>query len=374
MLGGASFAVPSKRLLQEKRAAATANRMGNDMVETTFEHPEFDEHEQVVFCRHPKSGLWAIIAIHDTNLGPALGGCRIWRYADSGAALTDVLRLSKGMTYKNALAGLDFGGGKAVIIADPRTERTPDLIAAFGDQVGYLGGRYLTAKDVGITNADLEIIRTRTPYVTGVGAHGAGDPSPYTAVGIFAGLKAALAYKFGTPDPAGRRVVIQGVGAVGFGLGELLHGAGARLAVADIHADRAERAVAAFGAERMGVDEAHRADADVFAPCALGAVLNERSIPELGAPIVAGAANNQMATPEDGQRLTDRGILYAPDYVINAGGVISLAFPAGSDEAAILAKVEAIGATLTAIFRRADAEGRSTAEVADRMAEERFRR
>jgi leucine dehydrogenase len=348
--------------------------MGSDMVETAFEHPELNAHEQVVFCRHPQSGLSAIIAIHNTNLGPALGGCRIWPYADSYEALTDVLRLSKGMTYKNALAGLDFGGGKAVIMTGPRDQKTPDMIRAFGDHVGYLGGGYLTAKDVGITSADLETIRTRTPHVTGVGPHGAGDPSPYTAVGIFAGLKAALAHRFGSPDPAGRRVAIQGVGAVGFGLGKLLHEAGARLIVADLHAGHVDRAVTAFGAERIGTEEAHRADADVFAPCALGAVLNEGTIPEIGAPIVAGGANNQLATPEDARRLADRGILYAPDYVINAGGVISLAFPAGSDEARITSKLEAIGETLTAIFRRADAEGKTTAEVADRMAEERFRR
>ena len=343
------------------------------MIETIFEHPEFDRHEQVVFCHDAASGLHAIIALHDTYLGPALGGTRVWTYASPAEAVTDVLRLSRGMTYKNALAGLDSGGGKAVILLPSRDAKTAAMIEAFGRYVGTLGGRYVTAKDVGITSADLELILAQTPHVAGVGPNGAGDPSPHTAVGIVAGIRAALAHVFGSPDPTGRHVAIQGVGAVGLGVATLLKQAGARLTISDIHDHHVVRAVEAVGADVVGSDAVHRVEADVFSPCALGAVLNEASIPELGAPIVAGGANNQLATPEDGRRLAERGILYAPDYAINAGGVISLSFPAGAEPAAINARLKGIGDTLSEIFRRAEADGATTADVADRMAEERFR-
>lgn len=340
-----------------------------------FDDPAFDEHEQVVFCRDTASGLQAIIAIHDTRLGPALGGCRMWDYASPAEALTDALRLSRGMTYKNALAGLDLGGGKAVIIGDSRSGKTPALMRAFGRYVEALGGRYITAEDVGISTDDIEQAARETTHARGTAATGLGDPSPYTALGIYHGIMAALAHRTGSSDLAGRRVVIQGLGHVGWDLARRLSGDGAELVVADLNADTVRRAHEAFGARAVDPDEAYRTEADVFAPCALGAGLNETTIPALGAPIIAGAANNQLATEEDGCRLVERGILYAPDYAINAGGVISIALarPGGSDDI-VLDHVAAIGKTLSAIFARADREKRPTGEIADEMARARLDR
>ncbi|WP_367198263.1 Glu/Leu/Phe/Val dehydrogenase [Amorphus sp. 3PC139-8] len=340
-----------------------------------FDHPAFDDHEQVVFCSDAENGLTAIIAIHDTSLGPALGGCRMWSYPSSSDAVTDALRLSRGMTYKNALAGLDLGGGKAVILGDPRRDKTPALMTAFGRKVAALGGRYITAEDVGISTDDIEIVAGETEHARGTLATGLGDPSPYTSLGVFYGIKAALAHRTGSDRLHGRRIVIQGLGHVGFGLAELLADHGAELVVADIDAERVDAAVARFGAETVAPNRAHTIEADVFAPCALGAGLNETTIPELAAPIVAGAANNQLATEEDGERLLDRGILYAPDYAINAGGVISIALakPGEGDEA-VRRKVIAIGETLGQIFARADSERRPTGAVADAIARERLTR
>lgn len=338
-----------------------------------FDHPEFAGHEQVVFGHDPATGLLAIVAVHSTRLGPALGGCRMWPYASPAEALTDALRLSRGMTYKNALAGLDLGGGKAVILADPRRDKSPALLAAFGAQVDRLGGHYITAEDVGVSDADMEVVATRTAHVRGTRATGLGDPSPYTAFGVVCGIRAALAHRFGSPDPAGRTVVVQGLGHVGMDVAAQLHAAGARLVVADIHAPAVERAVAAFDATVVDSAAAHRVAADVFAPCALGAGLNDTTIPELAAPIVAGAANNQLAGPQHDAMLRARGVLYAPDYAINAGGVISIALGTpGADEGAVRAKVTAIGDTLAAIFRDADATGLPTQAVADRLAEARL--
>jgi len=338
-----------------------------------FDHPEFDAHEQIVQGFDAKTGLKTVIAVHDTRLGPALGGCRVWAYADDADALTDALRLSRGMTYKNALAGLDLGGGKAVIIADPRKDKTPELLAAFGRQVDRLGGTYITAEDVGVSDADMEIVAGETPHVRGTRATGLGDPSPYTALGIFVGIKAALMHRFGSDSLEGRTVCVQGLGHVGMGVARLLHEAGATLTVADLHAPAVERAVAEFGATAVAPEAAHAQKADVFAPCALGAVLNDGTIPELGAPIVAGAANNQLAEARHDAALAARGILYAPDYAINAGGAISIALARpGGDDTAVRDKVIAIGQTLAHIFQRAEALKQPTQAVADAMAEERL--
>ena len=342
---------------------------------TAFDHPEFDDHEQVLFCRDSASGLSAIIALHDTRLGPAAGGCRMWNYASSGEALTDVLRLSRGMTYKNALIGLDYGGGKSVIIGDPRRGKTEAKLEAFGRFIERLGGNYITAEDVGIGSDDMEVIARTTGYALGTASRGLGDPSPFTAYGVFLGIKAAAKHVFGTEDLQGRRVSVQGLGHVGFALARHLGDAGARLIVSDIHAPAIERAVAELGATRVDPDEAHAADADIFAPCALGGGLNATTIPEIRARIVAGAANNQLATDSDGDALVNRGILYAPDYAINAGGVAAVLMPCdGADRDAVLRRIESIGDTLATIFARAQATGQSTAAVADGLAEERLDR
>ncbi|MDD7911814.1 MULTISPECIES: Glu/Leu/Phe/Val family dehydrogenase [Pseudovibrio] len=353
--------------------APLAQSVTLDESSTTFDHPEFSGHEQVVFAHDAASGLRAIIAVHDTRLGPALGGCRMWGYHSNREALTDALRLSKGMTYKNALAGLPLGGGKSVIIADPKTQKTPELLSAFGKHVDRLAGGYITAEDVGITASDMEIIAAETDHARGTKARGLGDPSPYTALGVFVGLQAAVRHQLKTDSLKGLRVSVQGLGNVGYGLCRHLHAHGAQLIVSDIHKPNVERAVAEFGATPIDPRHAHSADADVYAPCALGATLNVLTIPELKATVIAGAANNQLKTPTDGIALMDRGVLYAPDYVINAGGVISVAIAkAGDDDTEVRAKTLAIGDTLTAIFNRADEEQRPTSVVADEIALERL--
>ncbi|WP_374629508.1 Glu/Leu/Phe/Val dehydrogenase dimerization domain-containing protein [Pannonibacter indicus] len=340
---------------------------------TAFDHPEFSGHEQVVFAHDRETGLRAILCVHDSRLGPALGGCRIWPYATTEDALRDALRLSRGMTYKNALAGLDLGGGKAVIIADPRKDKTPALMRAFGRHVARMNGSYITAEDVGVSAEDMEDVARETAHVRGTRATGLGDPSPYTALGVFAGIRAALAHVNGTDSLSGCTVSVQGLGHVGFDVARQLKAAGARLIVSDIHQPAVDRAVAELEAVAVSPAEAHAVKADVYAPCALGAVLNAVTIPQIKAKIVAGAANNQLATPADGQALKDRGILYAPDYAINAGGVISIALATpGGDDALVREKTLAIGTTLTRIFQRADAEGLTPETVADRLAEERL--
>lgn len=350
-----------------------AHPVGTSDPVTVFDHPEFKGHEQVVFGHDVASGLKTIIAVHDTRLGPAVGGCRMWAYASSAAALTDALRLSRGMTYKNSLAGLDFGGGKAVIIADPRKDKSEALMKAFGRQVNHLGGRYCTAEDVGITAADMEIVATQTRFALGTAKTGLGDPSPYTALGVFEGIRAAARYKLQRDDLTGLTVSVQGLGNVGSGVAKLLHAAGAKLIVSDINVESVACAVSALGAESIRPEIAHSAKADVFCPCALGAGLNSQTIPEIRAGIVAGAANNQLATDADGDRLRRAGILYAPDYAVNAGGIISIALAGpGESDTLVRDKTVAIGDTLTRIFERADAEKRPTHVIADAMAEERL--
>jgi leucine dehydrogenase len=341
-----------------------------------FDMREFDGHELVVFG-HDATGLRAIIAIHSSALGPAAGGCRMWPYGTTAEAVADVLRLSRGMSYKNALAGLPFGGGKAVIIGDSRKAKTAELFAAFGRLVDSLGGRYVTAEDVGTTTADMSSVARATRYVAGLGAapgEAGGDPGPKTALGVYLGIKAAVKFRLGRTDLEGVKVAIQGLGGVGHHLCGLLSADGAQLFVADVQPSAVQRAREQFKAHPVPADEVLALDVDVFSPCALGAVLNSKSTPRLRARIVAGAANNQLAQDEDGAALQAAGILYAPDYVINAGGIISVSreYHGGASEAQVIADIHAIPARLIEIFERARRENRTTNQVADQMARERL--
>ncbi|MCE8015096.1 Glu/Leu/Phe/Val dehydrogenase [Halomonas sp. MCCC 1A17488] len=340
-----------------------------------FDHPEFDHHQQIVFGCDEASGLRAIIAVHDTRRGPALGGLRIYPYANEVDALTDVLRLSRGMTYKSALADLPLGGGKAVIIADPRRDKTPALLRAMGRLVESLGGRYITAEDSGSGEEDMRLIREETRHVSGLGHDGeSGDPSPFTAHGVFCALKSTVRHRFGRDDLKGLRVAIQGVGHVGAHLARELHEAGAQLLLTDI--DRGSLGLLSdeLGARSVAPGEIFDVDADVFAPCAMGAVLTEAVAERLKAKVVCGAANNQLATPDVAERLHARGILYAPDYVANAGGVIEVEAQRHDhyDREAVMRHVERISATIDEILTRAREEDSNPAEVADRLARERL--
>jgi len=337
-------------------------------------------HEQVVFCQDDSEGLRAIIAIHSTVLGPALGGVRMWPYASSEEALQDVLRLAQAMTYKAAVSGLPLGGGKAVIIGDPRRMKTEGLLRAFGRAVDGLNGRYLTAEDVGMTVADMEIVRKETKHVTGTSEKkgGSGDPSYPTAKGVFYAIETCLKEVYGDPSVRNRTVAIQGVGKAGYQLGELLATAGARLIIADTDPQRAMLARRVFEAWRVEPDEILQAECDVLSPCALGGVLNRKTIPKLRCRAIAGAANNQLEDPSDAKRLEERGILYAPDYVVNAGGIMNILVGLqggrqGYDRAKAERLVSQIPVTLHAIFSKARAEGLTTAQAADALAEARLR-
>ncbi|GAB3705493.1 Glu/Leu/Phe/Val dehydrogenase dimerization domain-containing protein [Mariniluteicoccus flavus] len=334
-----------------------------------FDHPEYAGHEDVHFCHDEATGLRAIIAIHDRTLGPAAGGCRMRAYASDDEAVTDVLRLSKAMTWKNALAGLPLGGGKSVIIADPHTDKNPALLRAFAAHVQRLAGSYWTAEDIGVGPADVDVLASASDYIFGV-TRGTGDPSAFTAGGCFQGLVACLDHRFGGADLAGRHVAIQGVGNVGFELARMVHEAGGRLTVADVTPGAVQRCVDAFGAATADIDEIHAIECDVFAPCAIGATVNEATIAAMRAPIVCGVANNQLATPADGRRLRDAGILYAPDYVVNAGGMMHASGDifGAYDPAAVGDRIAGIRATMADIARRADAEDAPTSDVADAMA------
>jgi leucine dehydrogenase len=344
-----------------------------------FNMREFDAHELIVFGDDAATGLRAVIALHSTALGPAAGGCRMWPYATLTEAVSDVLRLSRGMSYKNAIAGLPFGGGKSVIIADPQKQKTPELFEAFGRFVDSLGGRYLTAEDVGTTTADMASVARATRYVAGLGrapGEAGGDPAPKTALGVHLGIKAAARFRLGRSDLEGLSVAIQGLGGVGSHLARMLADEGARLKVADVRAAAVRRVCDELGASAVAVEDVLAEDVDVLAPCALGAVLNEQSIPRLHARIVAGAANNQLAQGQDGQSLLAAGILYAPDYVINAGGIISVSreYRGGATDAQVLEDIGQIPLRLTEIFERARHENRTTNAVADEMARERLGR
>lgn len=346
-----------------------------------FSLSDFADHEQVVFVSDDKSGLKAIIAVHNSNLGPALGGCRMWPYASEEEAVRDVLRLSRGMTYKSAMARLKLGGGKSVIIGNPRTDKTPALLAAFARALEQLDGRYIAAEDSGTSVADMKTMAQFTQHVAGLhdkpsdqGTR-SGDPSPATAYGTFIGIQAAVKERLGRDSLDGLRVAVQGVGNVGYDLARQLKEAGARLWVTDIHREPLVQAGRELGATVVAPDEIFGLDVDVFAPCALGAVLNDATIPQLQAKIVAGAANNQLAEPRHGVELMRRGILYAPDYVINAGGIIDVYHERiGFERSALIRHIEGIRANLMEVFERAREEERPTAEVADAIAEERFKR
>jgi valine dehydrogenase (NAD+) len=334
-----------------------------------------DEYEQIVWCHDPASGLRAIIAIHSTVLGPAMGGTRFLDYPSETAGLVDVLRLARGMTYKQAVAGIDYGGGKAVIFGDPATTRTDALIRAYGRHLHRLGGTYLTAEDVGTTQADMDLIRSVTPHVTGtsVGLGGSGDPSPATAWGLLHALRAVAARLWSDASLAGRHVVVSGAGKVGSALVGHLHQAGARVTVADPREDAVATLVAELGVEATDHRTAHQLPCDIWSPCALGAVLNPTTIPELRCEAVCGAANNQLAGDGDDERLAERGILYVPDFVANAGGVINISEePAGYDRDRAFAHVAGIEATVEAVLTRAEADGVTTAAAADHIARDRI--
>lgn len=341
--------------------------------------PDFDEHEAVEVVHDRGSGLTAILAIHSTFRGPAAGGTRFWHYADPALAMRDALRLSRGMSYKNAMAGLPVGGGKAVILADQARTKTPELIAAFGRAVEALGGRYITAEDVGMTVADMVGIAQQTRYVSGLPVEGGevgGDPGPHTAKGIFLGLKAAVAHKLGRNDLDGVHVAVQGTGSVGGRLARLLAGEGARLTLADVDAARAAKLADELGATAVPADAIMDTACDVFSPNALGAILDDAGIARLKAPIVAGGANNQLAREGHGAALAARGILYAPDYVINAGGIINVTLEylarekgGDGDQAAVDAAIAEIPERLVRIWRESEATGESSDAVADRMAQ-----
>ncbi|MGQ2904141.1 MAG: Glu/Leu/Phe/Val family dehydrogenase [Neoaquamicrobium sediminum] len=356
-------------------ATASSSLKLTDITAKAARLAAFDNHEQIWLGQDDERGLTAIVAIHNTALGPALGGTRVWPHATFDAALTDALRLSRGMTFKSAIARMPFGGGKAVIKADSKTEKTPAMLEAYAEMLAALNGQYYTGEDVGLTLDDANFLRERTPNVSGTTVGGSGNPSPVTALGTFLGVKAALKHARGSDAVSGLRIAVQGLGSVGWSLCEQLHSEGASLIVADIDAARVAKASEAFGAEVVETETIVAAEADLFAPCALGGVLSADTIPHLKARIVAGAANNQLARHEDAAHLMRRGVLYAPDYVINAGGLINVAAelaPEGYDRTDVMRHVALIPETLTDIFQRAGAEQRPTNDIAQAIAEERI--
>lgn len=340
---------------------------------------DYDDHECVELVRDRASGLTAIIAIHSTHLGPAAGGTRFWHYEDPALAMRDALRLSRGMSYKNAMAGLPVGGGKAVILADCNRLKPSAMLAAFADAVDALGGRYITAEDVGITLADMVAVAERTQYVSGLpvpGGTAGGDPGPFTAMGVYHGIKAAVKWKLGKDSMDGVHVALQGTGSVGGGIARLLARDGARLTLADVDAERAAALAAEIGATQVAADTIMGIACDVFSPNALGAILDDEGIARLDAPIVAGAANNQLARPEHGEALAARDILYAPDYVINAGGIISVTLEylarregRAGDINDVRERIAQIPVRLRTIWEESAARGATPDQVADRMAQ-----
>jgi leucine dehydrogenase len=341
-----------------------------------FEHMATHSHEQVVFCHDRDAGLQAIIAIHDTTLGPSLGGTRMWPYKTEEEAVADVLRLSRGMTYKAAAAGLNLGGGKAVIIGDPQKDKSEMMFRAFGRFVEGLSGRYITAEDVGTDVRDMEWVRMETNWVTGISEAlgGSGDPSPVTARGVYHGMKACIEEAFKTKSLKGLKVAIQGLGHVGYYLAEFLHREKAQLFVTDIHEDRVHRVVEAFGAAAVMPEKIYEVNADIFAPCALGAIINDETIPRFKFKIIAGGANNQLADEmKHGKVLKERGILYAPDYVINAGGLINVANEIeGYNREKAVKQAEGIYHIVKEVLQLAKTENLPTNEASNRVAERRI--
>jgi leucine dehydrogenase len=340
-----------------------------------FEYLEKYDYEQLVLCQDKTSGLKAIIAIHDTTLGPALGGTRMWTYDTEQEAIIDALRLARGMTYKAAAAGLNLGGGKTVIIGNPRTDKSEELFRSFGRYIQGLNGRYITAEDVGTTVADMDTIHMETDYVTGVSpAYGSGgNPSPVTAFGVYRGMKAAAKEAYGSDSLDGKVVAVQGVGNVSYHLCRHLHEEGAHLIVTDIHPENVERAVRDFNAKQVGVNEIFGVDCDIFSPNALGAIINDQTIPQFKCKVFAGAANNQLKEERHGETIHEMGMVYAPDYVINAGGLINVADELhGYNRERALKRVEGIYDNILKVFEIAKRDGIPSFRAADRMAEERI--
>ena len=337
-----------------------------------FETMQSLGHEQVVCCSDKSSGYRGVIAIHDTTLGPALGGCRFWNYASDEEAVTDALRLSRGMTYKNAVAGLNLGGGKSVIIGDNRTANREMIFRAHGRFVESLGGRYVTAEDVGTGTADMDYVHMETEYVAGLATR-SGDPSPVTAHGVFRSIEASAKWRWGSPSLAGKTILVQGLGNVGNYLMKELTAAGAKLIVTDIRQEKVAHAVKEYGAKAVSDTEIYSQKADIYAPCALGATINDDTIPQLKVEIVAGAANNQLLEERHGDELEKRNILYAPDYVANAGGVINVYSElAGWTSARSFRKADEIYDTIRKVFAIAKGEKIPTYLAADRLAEQRI--
>jgi leucine dehydrogenase len=345
-------------------------------VDPVFGQLSFDDHEQIVFCNDKDTGLKAIIGIHNTVLGPALGGTRMWNYNTEWDALNDVLRLSRGMTFKSAITGLNLGGGKAVIIGDAKTQKTPELMKRFGEFVHSLSGKYITAEDVGMETSDMDLVRSVTPHVTGISESlgGAGNPSPITAYGVYMGMKAAAKFQFGTDNLEGKKVVVQGIGHVGETLVDYLTKENANVIVADINEERLQYINKTYGAEIFRGDNVYAADMDIYAPCALGATVNDDTINVLKAQVIAGAANNQLADEvKHGHLLQEKGIVYAPDFLINAGGIINVYAELegyGKDE--IMRKTENIYNTTLEILDNANANGVTTHQAALNIAQDRI--
>ena len=345
-------------------------------IDPVFGQLSFDNHEQIVFCNDKDTGLKAIIGIHNTTLGPALGGTRMWNYANEWEALNDVLRLSRGMTFKSAITGLNLGGGKAVIIGDSKIDKTPEMITKFGEYVNSLSGKYITAEDVGTTTADMDRIREVTKFVTGISESkgGSGNPSPVTAYGVYMGMKAAAKFKFGSDNLSGKKVLVQGIGHVGETLVDYLAKEGALVQIADINQERLEEVSAKYGASIYTGEDLYSADVDIYAPCALGATINDATINKIKAKVIAGAANNQLANDTvHGQILKDRGIAYAPDFLINAGGIINVyAEIAGYDSAEAMKRTENIYNTTLEIFSFAEENKITTQQAAMSIAQKRI--
>ncbi|KAB1160018.1 Glu/Leu/Phe/Val family dehydrogenase [Tenacibaculum aiptasiae] len=341
-----------------------------------FGQLSFDNHEQIVFCNDEDTGLKAIIGIHNTTLGPALGGTRMWQYKSEWEALNDVLRLSRGMTYKSAITGLNLGGGKAVIIGDAKTQKNDALMRKFGEYVNSLSGKYITAEDVGMETRDMDIIREVTPHVTGVSEAigGSGNPSPVTAYGVYMGMKAASKYKFGSENLDGKKVLVQGVGHVGETLVKHITDEGAQVILNDINEARLEELSKKYGANVVLGNDIYGLDIDIYAPCALGATVNDESISQLKAKVIAGAANNQLANElKHGKLLQEKGIAYAPDFLINAGGIINVyAEVVGYDKAESLKRTENIYNTTLEIFNLAEKENITTHQAAFNIAQSRI--
>ncbi|HLR66402.1 Glu/Leu/Phe/Val family dehydrogenase [Virgibacillus alimentarius] len=336
---------------------------------------EESDYEQVVFCQDKNSGLKGVIAIHDTTLGPALGGTRMWTYNSEAEAIEDALRLAKGMTYKNAAAGLNLGGGKAVIIGDPKKDKNPEMFRAFGRYIQSLNGRYITAEDVGTTVNDMDTIHLETDFVTGISAESgsSGNPSPITAYGVYMGMKAAAMEAFSNDSLEGKTIAVQGAGNVAYNLCKYLHKEGANIIVTDINKEAVNRVAEAFGAQTVDPEAIYDVDCDIYAPCALGAIINDDTIPRIKAKVIAGSANNQLKTNEHGDMLYEKGIIYTPDYVLNSGGVINVADELiGYNYDRAMKKVNTIYDNLTKVFEISRRDNIPTYAAADRMAEERI--